>query len=96
MSRELQDNFKWLFRMFKQAMYGIEPVNIITDQDAAMGAAIRAVFPHATHRNCRWHIIQNATERLGPFMAKHPALLDAFNACLNNSLTPEEFEESMR
>ena len=93
-SRELQDNFKWLFRMFKQAMYGMEPVNIITDQDAAMGAAIRAVFPHATHRNCRWHIIQNATERLGPFMAKHPALLDAFNACLNNSLTPEEFEES--
>jgi hypothetical protein len=57
-----------------------------------MKSAIREVFPDACHRNCRWHVIQNATEKLGSFMAKHPELLDAFNACINNSLTPEEFE----
>jgi hypothetical protein len=38
--------------------------------------------------------MQNATEKLGSFMAKHPELLEAFNACVNNSLTPEEFETS--
>jgi hypothetical protein len=38
--------------------------------------------------------MQNATERLGSFMAKHPKLLEAFNACVNNGLTPEEFETS--
>jgi hypothetical protein len=92
--QELKDNFVWLFKMFTLAMGGIEPKNIITDQDSAMRGAIRDVFPHATHRNCRWHVIQNATERMGSFMAKHPALLEAFNACVNNSLTPEEFEDA--
>ena len=59
-----------------------------------MRSAIDEVFPDAVHRNCRWHVMQNATERLGSFMAKHPELLAAFNACVNNSLTPQEFEES--
>jgi hypothetical protein len=30
-------------------------------------------------------------KNLGSFMAKHPELLEAFNACVNNSLTVEEF-----
>ena len=76
------------------AMDGVEPINIITDQDAGMAAAIREVFPNATHRNCRWHIVQNATEKMGPFMGQHPEVCDAFNACVNNSLTPEEFESN--
>jgi hypothetical protein len=57
-----------------------------------MKPASDAVFPDANHRNSKWHIMQNATEKLGSFMGKHPELLDAFNACVKNSLTTEEFE----
>jgi hypothetical protein len=39
-------------------------------------------------------VIQNTIEKYGSYMAKHPDLLDAFNACVNNNLTPEEFEEN--
>jgi hypothetical protein len=92
--QELSSNFMWLFKIFKLAMGDIAPKNIITDQDTGMKAAINAVFPEANHRNCRWHVMQNATEKLGSFMAKHPELLEAFNACVNNSLKPEEFETS--
>ena len=91
---ELSGSFEWLFRTFLEAMDGIQPTNIITDQDVAMATAIALVFPDAIHRNYRWHVIQNATEKMGSYMAKHPELLDAFNACVNNSLTPEEFEQS--
>jgi hypothetical protein len=63
-----------------------------TDQVTGMKEAIDAVFREANQHNCRWRVIQNATEKLGSFMAKHPELLEAFNACVNNSLTPEKFE----
>jgi hypothetical protein len=92
--RELSSNFVWLFKMFKLAMGDIAPKNIITDQDTRMKAAIDVVFLEANHHNCRWHVMQNAIEKLGSFMAKHPEILEAFNACVNNSLTPEEFETS--
>jgi hypothetical protein len=36
--------------------------------------------------------MQNATKKIGSFMAKYPKLLEVFNACVNNSLTPEELK----
>ena len=89
---ELTDSYVWLMETFLEAMDGIAPKCIITDQDFAMRAAIDRVFPDAIHRNCRWHVMQNATEKMGSYMAAHPELHEAFNACVNNSLTPEEFE----
>jgi len=91
---ELKNSFVWLFKMFLEAMGGVQPKSIITDQDTAMKEAIKVVFTDAIHRNCRWHVMQNATERIGPFMGKNPELLAAFNACVNNSLTLEEFEKN--
>jgi hypothetical protein len=38
--------------------------------------------------------MQNAIDNLGSFMAKLPELLNA-NTCVNNSLTPEEFERAL-
>ena len=84
----------WLMETFLEAMDGIAPRCIITDQDFAMRAAIDRVFPDAIHRNCRWHVMQNATEKMGSYMATRPELHEAFNACVNNSLTPEEFEDN--
>ncbi|KAE8790010.1 hypothetical protein D1007_35689 [Hordeum vulgare] len=36
--------------------------------------------------------MQNATEKLGPFLAKHPELQAEFNDCVNDNYAPEEFE----
>jgi hypothetical protein len=73
-------------------MDGVAPVNIITDQDGAMRAGIEKVFPNTTHRNCRWHIVDKATEEIGPFVAKILGLREEMNDCINCSLTPQEFE----
>uniref|UniRef100_A0A8I6X7M0 SWIM-type domain-containing protein n=1 Tax=Hordeum vulgare subsp. vulgare TaxID=112509 RepID=A0A8I6X7M0_HORVV len=89
---ELSTSFVWLFETFLEAMRGLAPTNIITDQDFAMRSAIQDVFPNTTHRNCRWHIMQNATEKLGAFLAKKPELQAEFNDCVNDSYAPEEFE----
>lgn len=89
---ELSTSFIWLFETFLEAMDGLAPLNIITDQDFGMRSGIDKVFPNARHRNCRWHIVGKATEELGPFLAKNEALRLEFNDIVNSSLTPEEFE----
>jgi hypothetical protein len=70
LGNELTISFEWLFESFLIAMDGLAPVNIITDQDFAMRSAIENMFLGTTHRNCRWHIIEKATEEIGPFIAK--------------------------
>jgi hypothetical protein len=89
---ELTESYIWLFESFLLAMDGLAPLNLITDQDGAMRSAILAMFPNATHRNCRWHIVEKATEEIGPFVAKIKGLREEMNDCINCSLTPEDFE----
>jgi hypothetical protein len=69
-ANELSTSYIWLFEKFLEAMDGLAPVNIITDQDFAMQAGIEKVFPNTCHRNCRFHIIGKATEEIGPLIAK--------------------------
>jgi hypothetical protein len=57
-----------------------------------MRLAIENMFLGTTHRSCIWHIIEKATEEIGPFIAEIEGLWDEFNDCLNCSLTPHEFE----
>ncbi|XP_020169579.2 protein FAR1-RELATED SEQUENCE 1-like [Aegilops tauschii subsp. strangulata] len=45
-------------------------------------------------RESRWHIIKKAEETLGPFFADRPDLHEAFELCVDHSLTVEEFERS--
>ncbi|CAM0883369.1 unnamed protein product [Alopecurus aequalis] len=73
-------------------MEGIQPLNIITDQDEAMRTAIGIVFTLAIHRNCRWHIMQKVQEKAGPFIAKHEQLRLDFNEVIDFGLSREEFE----
>ncbi|KAM0833276.1 hypothetical protein ACQ4PT_064359 [Festuca glaucescens] len=69
-----------------------EPTNIITDQDQAMRNAIKEVFFDTVHRNCRWHVMKKANEKLGPFLGRHPGLAEDFNECINESMSEDEFE----
>ena len=62
---ETIESFVWVFRTLKEAMGGLEPRNIMTDQDKAMKAAIALVFPDVVHRCCKSHVVSKACEKLG-------------------------------
>ena len=81
-----------MFVTFLEAMDGKAPINIITDQDAAMRAAICTVFPNTTHRNCRWHIMDKFSGTIGPILAKNEELNEEFMDCLNHTISPKDFE----
>jgi 3-methyladenine DNA glycosylase AlkC len=85
-------DFVWLFEAFSEAMDGVQPLNFITDQDAAMRTAILTCFPGTCHRNCRWHVMQNAQSVLGNFMSRNEDLRPEFNDIIDNSMTVHEFE----
>nr|XP_051205120.1 protein FAR1-RELATED SEQUENCE 5-like [Lolium perenne] len=86
------ESFEWLFKEFLEAMGGVQPDNFITDQDAAMRCAILSSLPLCCHRNCRWHIMQNAQAVLGNFLSKHEELRQELNAIIDYSMSIEEFE----
>ncbi|XP_051190609.1 protein FAR1-RELATED SEQUENCE 5-like [Lolium perenne] len=86
------ESFVWLFQEFLEAMGGLQPDNFITDQDAAMRSAVLVSFPNCCHRNCRWHIMQNAQAVLGNFLSKHEELRTELNEIIDYSMSVEEFE----
>ena len=73
-------------------MDGKAPLNIITDQDAMMRAAICTIFPNMTHRNCRWHIMDKFLGTIGPILAKNEELNEESVDCLNHTASPKDFE----
>ncbi|CAM0909987.1 unnamed protein product [Alopecurus aequalis] len=85
-------NFAWIFETFLDAMDGLVPLNIITDQDQAMRTAILVIFIGVCHRNCRWHIMQKFQEKVGTYVSKHEQLRRDFNEIVDYSLSKEEFE----
>ena len=89
---ETADSYCWLFQTFLEAMNGLEPLNLFTDQDSAMAAAIRAIFVSTRHRCCRWHIISKIESRLGVYFSSIKGLEEEYNEIVNHSLSPEEFE----
>jgi zinc finger SWIM domain-containing protein 3 len=61
---ETFESFKWLFQTFLKAHNGKQPKTIYTDQDCAMGKAIKEVFLETWHGLCTFHIMQNAVNHL--------------------------------
>ncbi|XP_016192111.1 protein FAR-RED IMPAIRED RESPONSE 1-like [Arachis ipaensis] len=87
LSNEVEKSYVWLLRAFLEAMKGQEPKSVLTDGDLTMKNAINAVFPNAHHRLCSWHLLQNATARIG-----RPMFLRKFRVCLMGDLEVDEFE----
>ena len=54
---ETFESFKWLFETFLKAHNGKQPKTIYTDQDIAMGKAVKEVFLEAWHGPCTFHIM---------------------------------------
>ena len=63
------------------------PETVLTNGDKAMANAIKAVFPHACHRLCLWHLMRNAKghggDKFGVGLIK----------CVNKYRTPNDFEK---
>ncbi|XP_074299295.1 protein FAR1-RELATED SEQUENCE 5-like [Silene latifolia] len=63
MSRENDQNFKWIFTKFLDCMGGKEPHCFFTDQCPAMKIAVPSTFTIAAHRYCMWHIMKKLPEK---------------------------------
>ncbi|XP_061364631.1 protein FAR1-RELATED SEQUENCE 5-like [Gastrolobium bilobum] len=89
---ETTESFVWLFESFLEAMGGLHPKTIFSDQCQAVANAIKRVFPESQHRLCLWHISQNAKEQLSYYL-RQPDFKVLFNRCLYNCGSEQEFEE---
>ncbi|XP_057760259.1 protein FAR1-RELATED SEQUENCE 5-like [Arachis stenosperma] len=87
LSNESEESYVWLLRLFHGAMKGKQPKSVMTDGDLAMKSTVSIVFPGAHHRLCSWHLLKNATARIG-----RPIFLQKFCLCLMGDLEVDEFE----
>ncbi|XP_074277390.1 protein FAR1-RELATED SEQUENCE 5-like [Silene latifolia] len=89
-TRDYEESFEWVFAKFLECM-GKAPSDILTDQERAIGNAIKKIFPNTHHRLCLWHILKNAGKNLG----KHPLWNDIssdLNLAVHDSLEVHDFE----
>ncbi|KAI3520364.1 hypothetical protein L1887_09749 [Cichorium endivia] len=91
LENEKEETFEWLFENFLKCMFSKYPKVIITDQDKAMGNAIKKVFPYTRHRFCAWHIKKHESEHLRPFVARYSDFQESYRDWVNSD-TIEEFE----
>ncbi|XP_060202353.1 protein FAR1-RELATED SEQUENCE 5-like, partial [Lycium barbarum] len=89
---ETEDTFEWLLRTWKEAMFGVAPRTIITDQDRAITNAIAKVFPNSVHHFCMWHIEKKIPEHLSHVYHQFDDFKSKFSWCIHATTTPEEFE----
>uniref|UniRef100_A0A3Q7HCB3 MULE transposase domain-containing protein n=1 Tax=Solanum lycopersicum TaxID=4081 RepID=A0A3Q7HCB3_SOLLC len=89
---ETEETFQWLLHTWKEAMFGISPRTIITDQDAAITNAVANVFPNSAHHFCMWHIKKKIPEYLSHVFHEFDDFKNDFSKCLHCTTTPEEFE----
>ncbi|XP_074288704.1 protein FAR1-RELATED SEQUENCE 5-like [Silene latifolia] len=94
MSRENDQNFKWIFTKFLDCMGGKEPHCFFTDQCPAMKIAVPATFRTAAHRYCMWHIMKKLPEKVGTTLTKETDFVTRLNSVVwDSDLEPYDFEE---
>ncbi|KAJ9535115.1 hypothetical protein OSB04_un001806, partial [Centaurea solstitialis] len=91
LEKEKEETFEWLFENFLKCMFSKHPRAIITDQDKAMGNAIKKVFPNTRHRYCAWHIKKHELDHLRPFKAHYSDFEETYRKWVKSD-TIEEFE----
>ncbi|XP_052627548.1 protein FAR1-RELATED SEQUENCE 5-like [Lactuca sativa] len=91
LENEKEETFVWLFEHFLKCMFSKYPNAIITDQDKAMGNAIKKVFPDARHRFCAWHIKKHELEHLRPYISRYSDFQESYKEWVMSD-TIEEFE----
>ena len=72
-------------------MGGVASHLIITDEDAAMKAAIAEILPDTAHRLCMWHIMEKVPEKVGPSLREDEQFWERLNKCVWGTKNSEEF-----
>ncbi|KAH0680071.1 hypothetical protein KY284_021156 [Solanum tuberosum] len=89
---ETEETFQLLLHTWQEAMFGISPRTIITDQDVAITNAVAKMFPNSGHHFCMWHIEKKIPEYLSHVFHEFDDFKSEFSKCLHYTTTPEEFE----
>ncbi|CAI9284751.1 unnamed protein product [Lactuca saligna] len=91
LENEKEETFEWLFEHFLKCMFDKYPKAIITDQDKAIGNAIKKVFPKTRHRFCSWYISKHETEYLRSYVSRYGDFQETHKQWINSD-TIEQFE----
>ena len=67
---EDEDSFKWIFSKFKEC-FNVIPNIFWSDEDAAIGSAVRIEFPETKHNLCVWHIYKKFYKNLSPIFMEN-------------------------
>ncbi|KAL9672726.1 hypothetical protein QQ045_028978 [Rhodiola kirilowii] len=93
-SKEDVDSYTWLLTCFKK-LSERDPSVIVTDQDAAMKAAIATIFPFSRHQFCMWKIIEKLQAKVGISKYRESRFLNSIKAVIWGEYNDcKEFEEA--
>ncbi|KAL6593299.1 hypothetical protein ACP70R_049052 [Stipagrostis hirtigluma subsp. patula] len=92
LTEETTSAFQWAFRSFVEAMDGVAPRTILTDQCQSICAAISMELPTTRHRWCKWHVLRKAKESLGAIYSKNFGFKCALHELLDEVVSIPEFE----
>ncbi|XP_062211975.1 protein FAR1-RELATED SEQUENCE 5-like isoform X2 [Phragmites australis] len=89
-------SFVWLFETFLLAMSGQHPASLTMEHDNAVQSAASKVFPLTRLRFCKWHIMNEAQDKLSHFLNAFPSFHEDFVNCINMPETIDEFEANWK
>ncbi|CAO2165069.1 unnamed protein product [Urochloa humidicola] len=92
LTSEKTKDFHWAFSEFIDIMGGKAPVTMLTDQCAAMAAAMQTAMRNTKHRWCRWHVLKDAKKYLGAYFSKHSRFKSEFKELVTFVSDQKEFE----
>ncbi|CAN6323127.1 unnamed protein product [Urochloa humidicola] len=89
-------SFVWLFETFLLAMSGQHPASLTMEHDNALQSAAAKVFPLTRIQFCKWHIMNEAQDKLSHLLSAFPSFHEDFTNCVNMSQTIDEFEANWK
>ncbi|KAK4478876.1 hypothetical protein RD792_014382 [Penstemon davidsonii] len=89
LQNETTESYQWVLQTFLESMGGKIPEAVLTDQDAAMRAAIVSEFVGTRHRICSWHLCRNVRKNI-----KNSAFCNEFCSLIDRKCSIEDFELS--
>ncbi|XP_076934432.1 protein FAR1-RELATED SEQUENCE 5-like [Bidens hawaiensis] len=93
---ETIESYKWLLDKFLKT-HKKQPKLVLTDQDAAVKQAVRAVFDQSIHRLCMWHIIMKIPLKiLGDLLANMDLRVSIHKLVWNLFITPSTYQEQWK
>ncbi|KAL8464345.1 hypothetical protein ACS0TY_034028 [Phlomoides rotata] len=91
LTQETIDSFKWLFKNWIEAMGGVHPKAIITDQCDNIKGAVRDVLQNTFPRYFLWHIMSKLPKRFKGLAQYHMTVLE-FKGIVYDSITIPNFD----